>query len=38
MANFILTNRIVQVSDLKNFEYDGYRYSDEINNQLLFTR
>ena len=38
MANFILSNRIVQVSDLKNFEYDGYRYSDEINNQLLFTR
>ena len=38
MANFILTNRIVQVSDLKNFEYDGYRYSDEINNQLFFTR
>lgn len=38
MANFILSNRIVQVSDLKNFEYEGYRYSDEINNQLLFTR
>ena len=38
MANFILRNRIVQVSDLKNFEYEGYRYSDEINNQLLFTR
>ena len=38
MANFILSNKIVQVSDLKNFEYEGYRYSDEINNQLLFTR
>ena len=38
MAKFILSNKIVQVSDLKIFEYEGYRYSDEINNQLLFTR
>ena len=38
MANFILSNKIVKISDLKNFEYEGYRYSNEINNQLLFTR
>ena len=38
MANFILSNKIVKISDLKNFEYEGYRYSNEINNHLLFTR
>tara|TARA_Y100000588_G_C14174014_1_gene890487 strand:+ start:562 stop:1305 length:744 start_codon:yes stop_codon:yes gene_type:complete len=38
MANFIITNKITESNDLKLFANEGYRFSDESNGELLFTR
>ena len=38
MANFIITNRITDSSDLKLFSNDGYNFSDMNNGEILFVR
>ena len=38
MANFIITNRITDSSDLKLFSNDGYKFSDMNNGEILFIR
>ncbi len=38
MANFIIANRITNPGDLKLFTNDGYRFSDEKNGEILFSR
>ena len=38
MTNFIIKNRITDIENLKLFSNDGYKFSDENNGQLLFSR
>jgi len=38
MANFIIINKITNCNDLKLFNYDGYKYSESSNNEIVFTR
>tara|TARA_B100000963_G_scaffold44011_2_gene32819 strand:- start:12946 stop:13695 length:750 start_codon:yes stop_codon:yes gene_type:complete len=38
MANFIITNKITNCNDLKLFNYEGYKYSESSNNEIVFTR
>ena len=38
MANFIISNKIKNVNDLKLFNFEGYQFSDENNGEILFTR
>lgn len=38
MANFIISNKITNSSDLKLFNYDRYQFSDEGDGELLFSR
>tara|TARA_B100001113_G_C21110998_1_gene623254 strand:+ start:757 stop:1632 length:876 start_codon:yes stop_codon:yes gene_type:complete len=38
MANFIISNKIENISDLKLFNFEGYQFSDENNGEILFTR
>ena len=38
MANFIITNKITNPEDLKLFTNDGYKFSDENNREILFSR
>tara|TARA_B100000925_G_C21977722_1_gene460869 strand:- start:715 stop:1464 length:750 start_codon:yes stop_codon:yes gene_type:complete len=38
MANFIIINKITNFNDLKLFNYDGYKYSESSNNEIVFTR
>lgn len=38
MTNFIIKNRITNIENLKLFSNGGYKFSDENNGQLLFSR
>ena len=38
MANFIIKNKITDSKDLKLFDNDGYKFSDENNGEILFSR
>ena len=38
MANFIIINKITNCNDLKLFNYEGYKYSESSNNEIVFTR
>ena len=38
MANFIITNKITDPGDLKLFTNDGYKFTDENNGEILFSR
>ena len=38
MANFIISNKITNCNDLKLFNYEGYKYSESSNNEIVFTR
>ena len=38
MANFIISNNIVNHNDLKLFNYEGYTFSGNSKNELVFTR
>ena len=38
MANFIIINKITNYNDLKLFNYEGYKYSESSNNEIVFTR
>ena len=38
MANFIITNKITEPGDLKLFTNDGYKFTDENNGEILFSR
>ena len=38
MANFIISNNIINYNDLKLFNYEGYTFSGNSKNELLFTR
>jgi len=38
MVNFIIKNKITNPGDLKLFAHDGYKFSDEHNGEILFSR
>ena len=38
MANFIISNKITNCNDLKLFNYEGYKYSESSNHEIVFTR
>jgi len=38
MANFIIKNKITDSKDLKLFDNDGYKFFDENNGEILFSR
>ena len=38
MCNFIIKNKITNVHDLKLFKEGGYKFSEENNNEYIFTR
>jgi hypothetical protein len=38
MANFIISNNIINYNDLKLFNYEGYTFSGNSKNELVFTR
>ena len=38
MVNFILKNRITDILDIRDFNYDGYSFISEENGTLLFAR
>ena len=40
MTRFIVDNNITEISDIKSFDYDGYRFHNELSaeNELVFTR
>lgn len=38
MVNFIISNQITKYNDLKLFNYEGYKFAKDLNNQLVFTR
>ena len=38
MVNFIVQNKIKDISDIRNFNYDGYTFVSEENEEILFTR
>ena len=40
MTRFIVDNNITEISDIKSFGYDGYRFHNELStdNELVFTR
>ena len=38
MTNFIIKNKITNPADLKLFKNDGYKFSDEYNGEILFSR
>ena len=38
MVNFIVQNKIKDLSDIRSFNYGGYTFVSEENNEILFTR
>ena len=38
MANFIISNNIINYNELKLFNYEGYTFSGNSKNELVFTR
>ena len=38
MVNFIVKNKIKDLSDIRSFNYGGYTFVSEENNEILFTR
>ena len=38
MANFIISNRITNIEDIKLFSNNGYKFSEEKNGEILFIR
>ena len=40
MVRYVIDNKITKVEDIKNFDYDGYQYSEELSkgNDWVFTR
>ena len=38
MVNFIVHNKIKDLSDIRSFNYEGYTFVSEENNEILFTR
>ena len=38
MANFIISNRITNIEDMKLFSNNGYTFSEDKNGEILFIR
>ena len=38
MANFIISNKITNPEDLKSFNHNGYKFSEDSNGELMFSR
>ena len=38
MTRFLATNNISQTKDIKNFDYDGYKFASELSSELNFSQ